>query len=109
MKIMTYNETKPFFFVRGLRNFFISTSSQKKRKEGRMHVKATKNAFVCKILHVSAKVRITPKTKYPIIESVRSFKRIHQHLNYQDTEFEILLVVIKTPKHEINGLGGNLE
>ena len=60
-------------------------------------------------LSVSAKVRITLGTKHPVTKGVRIVEGIHRDLHYQDTEFEMLLAIIKTAKYATNGLGGNLK
>ena len=101
MKIMTSNEMEPFFYEGGLRNFLISTPSQKKTKETRMPIKATKKASVCKRSHlVSVKVQTTPGTKHPVIEGVGTIEEIHLNLNNQDTEFKILLGIMRTSSME---------
>ena len=75
-----------------------------------MSIRMIGNASMCgDSLFVSAKVRNTPGTKYPVIESVRIVKGIHQDLDGQDIEAEILLNIMKTTKYGTNCLGGNLE
>ena len=46
-RIMPSSEREPFFSLGGLKNFFISMSSQKESKEGRMPLKMAKNALAC--------------------------------------------------------------
>ena len=66
---MAFNERKPAF-AEGLKNFFINTSSQKKAKEIRMHVRTITNAQMCgSNLSVSAEIHTTPETKHPITVS----------------------------------------
>ena len=65
-----------------------------------MLVRTTKNASLCKrSLSVSSKVRTTLGTKHLVTEGVQNVEGIHQDLNYQEVEFEINLVVIKTAKY----------
>ena len=59
--------------------------------------------------YVLAKVRITPRTKNPVTTGVQIVEGMHQNLDYQDTQFKILLVFIKTTKYGTNRTGGNLE
>ena len=106
---LTFNERKPAF-SEGLKNFFINTSSQKKAKEIRMHVRTITNAQMCgSNLSVSAEIHTTPETKHPITESVKTGKGTLQDLDDQDIEVEILLTIMKTAKYGTYCLGGNLE
>ena len=69
VRIMPSNEREPFFFVGGLKNFFISTPYQKKSRDGRVHVMKIKNDSMWeRSLLVLVKVRTTPTTKYLVLK-----------------------------------------
>ena len=63
----TPNKGEAFFSLGGLKNFFISTTSHEKSKEGRISIKIPKNALVCK---GSLFVSIEVWTTLSIIEGV---------------------------------------
>ena len=108
-KGMTFNEREPAFSG-GLKNFFISPSSQKKTKEVRMLVMMIISAQMCgSSLSISTKFLTTPRTKHPVPKSVQIIEGIHYNLDDQDIEAKILLTIMKTSKYGTDCLGRNSE
>ena len=92
-------ERKDIFSLGRPKNFFISTTSQKKSKEGRKSISIPKNDSDCEeCFSVSTEVQTTLGTKHPIIKGVRTVEGMHQDILEQDTELEILLEIMKTIK-----------
>ena len=88
-----------FFSIGGLKNFFISTSSLEKSKEGRMYVWILKDALDCeKALPISVEVWTTHRTKHPTTKGVLIVERRSHDLVEQDTEHKVLVEVMKNIK-----------
>ena len=71
VRIMTLNESKPFFSTQELKNFFISMASQEKYNKEKKSLNIPKNVSDFEeCLPVSVEIRTSLGTKYQVTKSV---------------------------------------